>query len=72
MAETFHDQPSAEAPVRWSPASGLEPDSWLSMDDACGRLLRIEGWDPRDTEAHLRAGTVLHTVFATYQMEPDR
>lgn len=49
----------------------MEPDAWLSMDDACDRLLRLQGWDPRDTEADLLAGRVLFTPYASYMLDPD-
>lgn len=54
-------------PVRWSPASGTEPDSFISLDEAVRRIGGYTGIPGDVIEQELRNGYTHRTPFAFYR-----
>ncbi len=71
--ETFHDAYAPAHPVRYSLPGTLEPDRWLSLNDAAHRLYRVLDIPPAERERYpfatwLREGRTIPTMFALYAL----
>ena len=59
----WSDERDDAHPIRWTPASGDEPDRWTTLDNAVDRLAGY-GHDRDMARVQLLAGRELRTTFA--------